>query len=81
VTRSFKNDPSIVDMSPLAAPGYGGLAVHNFFSNFQAPREDPLQAGRYYGADAPDLGTHGAGQIVRLNNAGTLADGSPMNPE
>lgn len=81
IPRSHKNDPNVVDLNPALNPGYGGLGVHNFFFNFLAPREDPLSPGTYYGADAADLGTHGAGQIVRLNNAGTLPNGSPTNPD
>ncbi|MFO0748897.1 MAG: Calx-beta domain-containing protein [Myxococcota bacterium] len=81
VSRSFKNDANVVDLNASVNPGYGGLAPHRFFNNFQAPREDPTTPGRFYGADAPDLGTHGAGQIVRLEQAGVAADGAPQNPD
>lgn len=30
-------------------------------------KEDPLLAGRYYGTDAPEFGTHAAGRIIRLD--------------
>src|SRR4029079_16793022 len=40
LAKSFKNDPAIVDLNPLVAPGYGGLAVHNFFGNLMWTRED-----------------------------------------
>jgi hypothetical protein len=79
--RSFKNDPSIVDLSASANPGYGGLTPHAFINNFLWVREDPKSPGTFYGIDAPDLGTHGAGQIVRLNNAGTLPNGAAKNPD
>jgi hypothetical protein len=80
VGKSFTNDSSIVDLSPLANPGYGGLGTHTYFNNLQATREDPLNPGSFYGADAADLGTHGAGQIVRLDGAG-MAGGAPKNPD
>ena len=68
--RNYLNDPNLVDLNPNVNPGYGGLGVHNFFNNFLTPREDPLNPGTFYGSDAPNVGTHCAGQIVRLNNAG-----------
>jgi len=42
-------------------------------------REDPTHPGRYYGIDAAEFGTHGAGRIVRLDaphgaNPDLLAD-------
>jgi len=68
--RNFTNDSNLVDLSPTIAAGYGGLAPHNFFNNFFWVREDPLHTGVFFGSDAVDLGTHGAGQIVKLTNAG-----------
>jgi hypothetical protein len=70
IRRNFTTDNNLVDLNPLVAPGYGGLVPHNFFNNFFWVREDPLHAGVFYGSDAADLGTHGAGQIVKLTNAG-----------
>src|SRR5204863_9886853 len=61
-------------------PGYGGLGIRTFFNNLMWTREDPLSPGTFYGSDAADLGTHGAGQIVRMNNAGT-SNGAPQNPD
>lgn len=81
VTRSFKNDPSLVDLSHATNPGYGGLTPHTFFNNLLATREDPLSPGTYLGVDASDVGTHGAGQIIRLNQAGTVPGGASMNPD
>jgi hypothetical protein len=72
--RNIKNDPSIVDLNPNANLGYGGMGVRRFFNNLMWTREDPRSAGAFYGSDAPDLGTHGAGQIIRLNNAGAGAN-------
>jgi hypothetical protein len=70
IAKSFTTDSVIVDLNPLVNPGYGGMAVRKFFNNIMWVREDPLGAGTFYGSDAADLGTHGAGQIVRLNNGG-----------
>ncbi len=72
-TRSFTTDANLLDFNPAAAPSAtnGNYAIHNFFGSFFAPREDPLAPGVYYGADGPDLGTHGAGRIAKLVNAGT----------
>jgi hypothetical protein len=68
--RNFTNDGNLVDLSPVIAPGYGGLVPHNFFNNFFWVHEDPLHPGVFFGSDAVDLGTHGAGQVVKLTNAG-----------
>jgi Calx-beta domain-containing protein len=70
IRRSFNTDNNLVDLNPSVAPGYGGLVAHNFFSNLFWVREDPLQNGTFFGTDSVDLGTHGAGQIVKLTNAG-----------
>lgn len=81
IGKNFKNDASIVDLNPLVNPNYGGLAIHTYVNNLMAPREDPLSPGTFYGVDAADLGTHGAGQIVKLNHGGANADGTPKNPD
>lgn len=67
ITKSFTNDSNIVDLNPAVNPGYGGMSIRNFFGSLMWTREDPLTPGAFYGSDAPDLGTHGAGQIVRMN--------------
>ena len=71
-TRSFNTDANLSDFNPSAAPSAtnGNYAIHNYFVSFLAPREDPLNPGTYFGADSPDLGTHGAGRISKLTNAG-----------
>jgi hypothetical protein len=74
--RSFTTDNNLVDLNPAIAPGYGGLVAHNFVSNFFWAHEDPLNAGTFFGTDSVDLGTHGAGQIVKLTNAG-----ANLNPD
>ncbi len=40
----------------------------NSITNALQLREDPLHPGSYYGIDALPAGTHGAGQIIRLDN-------------
>lgn len=70
--RSFLNDTNLPDFNPATAPSStnGNYAIHKFFTSFFAPHEDPLTPGVFYGADGPDLGTHGAGRISKLTNAG-----------
>ena len=71
-TRSFNADANLMDFNPSTAASStnGNYAIHNFFTSFFAPHEDPLNPGTFYGADGPDLGTHGAGRISKLTNAG-----------
>ena len=73
IKRNFIRSPQdndLVDLLPNVAPGYGGLTPHNFFNNFMSVHEDPLNPGTYFGTDAGDLGTHMAGRVVKLTNAG-----------
>ncbi|MEA3208916.1 MAG: hypothetical protein QOE70_1973 [Chthoniobacter sp.] len=74
--KNFKNDAALADLNPGIDPGYGGMGVRKFFGNFMWTREDPLNPGAFYGSDAADLGTHGAGQIVCMNNGG-----AGLNPD
>ena len=76
--RNFTTDNNLVDLNPSVAPGYGGLTVHNFFNSFMWVHEDPLHAGTFFGTDSVDLGTHGAGQIIKLINAGPNANPDTM---
>ncbi|HUN23941.1 MAG TPA: hypothetical protein PK299_12505 [Anaerolineales bacterium] len=59
---SFTNDANLEDF-------YGQMSRFNANSiqNFMMIAEDPSQAGRYYGINAPEFGTHASGQIVSLN--------------
>ena len=72
-TRSFNTDANLSDFNPATAPSAtnGNYAIHSYFTNFLAPREDPVSPGTYFGADSLDLGTHGAGRISKLTNAST----------
>ncbi len=67
--KSFALDGTLVNFSPTTST-YAGLVAHNAFNNFMWMREDPLNPGTFFGVDAVDLGTHGAGGIVKLTNAG-----------
>ena len=60
--RSFLNDANLVDF-------YGQLSRFNprSINNMFQIKEDGQVQGRYYGVDAPEFGTHAAGQIVRLD--------------
>jgi hypothetical protein len=78
IKRNFNTDNNLVDLNPSVAPGYGGLVAHNFFNNFFWAREDPLHNGTFFGIDSVDLGTHGAGQIVKLTNAGANVNPDTM---
>lgn len=79
-TKSYTADTNLLDFNPTLPPSStnGNYAIHNFFISFYAPREDPVNTGTYYGADGPDLGTHGAGRIAKLTNAGTGANPDTM---
>ena len=72
-TRSFTTDANLFDSNPSTPPSAtnGNYGIHHFFVSFFAPHEDPLNHGTFIGADGPDVGTHGAGRIVKLTNAGT----------
>jgi hypothetical protein len=60
-SASFTNDPNIQDLYY-----YGGNYNTNTIDNFLDVREDPEVQGLFYGIDAPEFATHGAGQIVSI---------------
>jgi hypothetical protein len=60
---SFTNDPNLVQQFSLTP---GSRLNGNYVNNLMQLREDPLRPGTYFGIDAPDFGTHAAGQIVTL---------------
>ena len=66
-TGSFNNDPNIVEFTD-ADPRFNPHSILNMFHI----AEDPLQHGLYYGIDAPEFGTHGAGNIISLSAPPTL---------
>ncbi|MDR3458865.1 MAG: hypothetical protein P4N60_15555 [Verrucomicrobiae bacterium] len=67
LNAAFTNDPNIQDLYY-----YGGNYNTNTVNNFLMPREDPNTPGLIYGVDAPEFGTHCAGQIVSLTGATNL---------
>lgn len=68
--RSFSNDPNLHDLYY-----FGSKFNTNPIVNFVQPRESPVTPGWYFGVDAPEFGTHSAGQIIALEaNIATNAD-------
>jgi hypothetical protein len=59
---NFDNDPNLTYFNS-AVPRFNPNTILNIFQI----KEDPLQGGRYVGVDAPEFGTHAAGQIIRLD--------------
>lgn len=62
IPASITGDANVFDF-------YGQLSRFNpnSIQNFFHIAEDPSSPGRYYGIDAPEFGTHGSGQVVRLD--------------
>jgi len=69
--RSFNDDNNLVEFIANATGRFNENAIDNFFH----PREDPTQAGKFYGIDAPEFGTHAAGQIIAIDGS------SSANPD
>ena len=69
IPPSYTNDPNLI---PLNITG------RSVVSNLFQVREDPrlAQAGIYYGINAPDVGYHAAGQIVRFDGKPTTNPGA-----
>jgi len=63
-SAAYTNDPNIQDLYY-----FGGNYNTNTVDNFLMPREDPNTPGLFYGIDAPEFGTHCAGQIVSITGA------------
>lgn len=64
---SFNDDQNLVDLYDFSTK-----FNTNSINNFLQIRESAHDAGIFYGIDAPEFGTHAAGQIVRLQGAPTL---------
>ncbi len=67
VNAAFTNDPNIRDLYY-----FGGNYNTNTVGNFLQIREDPRVPGLFYGVDAPEFGTHAAGQLVSLTGGTNL---------
>ena len=63
-STSFSNDPNLVELYY-----FGNKPNTNIITNFLQPRESATEPGVFYGIDAPEFGTHSAGQIVTLQGA------------
>ncbi|MDB6027253.1 MAG: hypothetical protein JWM68_3476 [Verrucomicrobiales bacterium] len=61
---SHDNDPNIQDLY-----NFGVKYNTNTISNFLMVSEDPRTPGLFYGIDAPEFGSHSAGQIVSITGA------------
>ncbi len=69
-SASFNDDPNVGELYY-----FGNKPNTNTFNNFIQIRESPTVPGRYFGIDAPEFGTHAAGQVVVLSaHARTNAD-------
>ena len=66
-SRSFNDDPNLVNFSPSPTR----TNQNSIFRMFQIA-EDPATPGKFYGIDAQETGTHGAGQIITLAGAPAL---------
>ena len=66
-SAAYTNDPNIQDLYY-----FGGNYNTNPINNFLEIREDPNVQGLFYGIDAPEFATHGAGQIVSLTGSTNL---------
>jgi len=60
-SAAYTNDPNIQDLYY-----FGGNYNTNTVNNFLDIREDPNVQGLFYGVDAPEFATHGAGQLVSI---------------
>ncbi len=61
--RAFNDDPNLVEFIAEVT----GRVNPNELENILQMREDPTDLGRYVGTDAPEFGTHAAGQLVALD--------------
>jgi hypothetical protein len=67
LNAAFNNDPNIQDLYY-----FGDHYNTNTIENFLQIREDPRTPGLFYGIDAPEFGTHAAGQLVSLTGGTNL---------
>jgi hypothetical protein len=67
ISAAMVNDPNIQDLYY-----FGNHFNTNTVGNFLEIREDPRVPGLFYGIDAPEFGTHGAGQLVSLTGGTNL---------
>jgi len=61
VNAAFTNDPNLQDLYY-----FGNHFNTNTIENFLQIREDPRAPGLFYGIEAPEFGTHAAGQVISI---------------
>lgn len=66
--RSLETDPNLREFIGAVSGRVNPRDLNNVFHL----TEHPTQPGRYFGIQAPEFGTHGAGQIVALNGQPSL---------
>jgi hypothetical protein len=66
-SASFSDDPNVGELYY-----FGNKPNTNTINNFIQPKESPIEAGLFYGIDAPEFGTHSGGQIVALEGAPSI---------
>ncbi len=64
---SLSDDPNVVELYY-----FGNKPNTNTINNFIQLRESPTSPGLIYGIDAPEFGTHAAGQIIAIEGAPTI---------
>ena len=67
-SRSRLDDPNLTDFIAAVSGRLNDKSIESLFHM----AEDPTQAGRYYGVDAPEFNTHAAGQVVRIDSPPSL---------
>jgi hydrazine synthase alpha subunit-like protein len=67
VNGALTNDPNIQDLYY-----FGDHYNTNTIGNFLQISEDPRVPGLFYGVDAPEFGTHAAGQLISMTGGANL---------
>ncbi|RIL01367.1 MAG: hypothetical protein DCC75_13695, partial [Proteobacteria bacterium] len=67
--RSFNDDPALDDFYGQYSAPNSSTKILNFFHI----QESAASAGMYIGIDAPEFGTHAAGQVVMLSGAAGIS--------
>ena len=67
IPKTFKDDSALDDYY-----GQYSRTNKNRIENFHFIKEDPTHAGRYFGIDCPEFGTHAAGQIISFDAAPSI---------
>lgn len=72
--RAFNDDDNLEEHYGGQGPSY-----QQEIGNFLQIHEDPAHRGRYFGIDAPEFGTHAAGQVITLQgDPARSADDMPL---